>query len=416
MTPSPPASFAVARTDALAPRGEARSIRLDLAPEDELCLLLARLELSVEQDRRARELLACPLRWGLFLEQARTHEILPLVSHHLQALGWLGVPEAAAVELQEAFRINRLRNALLAGELARLLSLLTDAGIPVVPLKGIALGAALYGDTALRVAFDIDLLVPRHAALRTRRLLLTEGYTSPLDEEFFVHYQLPWLNACSLDPGKRVPCPVDLRWGLLPHSSRDREVTEDLWAEARSTSILGAPSSSLSAEWEFLFLAVHAASHGWQMLKWLVDVHQFSIVKPVDWQKMKEKAGRLGLHRAVEWTLSACSLVLGTAVPGPFVFRALPAGVRLFPAAPAHAGSWQAARFQLYMLDRRADKLRWFAAALLAPSENEYALLRLPPWLRFLYWPLRLLRLASKWIGLLLRASVSGMTDKRKNE
>ncbi|HEV2493654.1 MAG TPA: nucleotidyltransferase family protein [Terriglobia bacterium] len=381
----------------------------DLAPEDELCLLLARLQLFVEREERARELLAQPLRWDLLLERARTHEILPLVCHHLRALGWLGVPQAAAVELQEAFRINQLRNALLADELVRLLGLLGDAEVPVIPLKGITLGATLYGDMALRVAFDIDLLVPRHEAVRTRRLLLTHGYTSPLNEEFFVDYQLPSLNACSLLPAKRAPCPVDLRWGLLPHSSKDREATEDLWAEARPASILGLRSSSMSPEWEFLFLAVHAASHGWQMLKGLVDIHQISVAGPVDWQKVNEKAGRLGLSRVVEWTFSACSLVLGTPVPSLFVPRRLPArasGERLFPAAPSPAGSWQAGRSQLYLLDRSADKLRWLAAAVFVPSEIEYELLPLPSWLGFLYWPLRLLRLTCKWSWLLLRAGV----------
>lgn len=404
MTPLFPASSAALRTGSVPPGGEGRT-RFDLAPEDELCLLLARLKLSVEQEGRAQELLAHPLRWDALLERARVHELLPLVAHHLQALGWLGVPEAAATELQKAFRINQLRNALLADELARLLGLLGEAGVPVIPLKGIILGASLYGDAALRVAFDIDLLVPRREAIRTRRLFLTEGYTSPLDDPFFVHYQLPWLTACSLDPGKRASCPVDLRWGLLPHSSRDREVAEGLWTEARSTSILnGVPSSSLSPEWEFLFLAVHAASHGWQMLKGLVDIHQICTRGCVDWQEVREKAGRLGLHRAVEWTLSACALVLGTPVPSPFVPRALPANVCLFPSAPARAGSWQAGRWQLYLLDRRADKLRWLAAALFVPSENEYDLLRLPSWLRFLYWPLRLLRVTGKWSWLLLRA------------
>jgi putative nucleotidyltransferase-like protein len=378
----------------------------DVAPEDELCLLLARLQLSAEGEGRARQLLTRPLRWDALLERARTHEILPLIGHHLRALGWLGVPEAVAVELQEAFRINQLRNALLADELVRLLALLGEAEVPVIPLKGIILGASLYGDTALRVSFDIDLLVPPSEAVRTRQLLLTQGYTSPLAEEFFVDYQLRRLTACCLLPGRRVPCPVDLRWGLLLHSSQDREATDDLWAEAQAASILGRRVDTLSPEWEFLFLSVHAASHGWQMLKWLVDIHQVCAGRSVDWQKVKGKAGRLGLKPVVEQTLSACALLLGTPLPSPFVPRALPAGVRLFPAAPSHAGSWQASRFQLYLLNRPTDKLRWLATALFVPSEIEYKLLQLPSWLSFLYYPLRLLRLSSKWSWLLFRASV----------
>ena len=220
-----------------------------MAPEDELCLLLARLQLSPEGERRAQELLSHPLHWNSILERARTHDVLPLICHHLRALGWLGVPEAVAAELEEAFRINQLRNALLADELVRVLRLLAEAGVPVIPLKGITLGAALYGDAARRVSFDIDLLVPRKEAVRTRRVLLTQGYMSPLTEEFFIGYQLRTITACSLLAGQRVPCPVDLRWGLLLHSSQDREATEDLWAEARATSILGVSACAMSLEW-----------------------------------------------------------------------------------------------------------------------------------------------------------------------
>ena len=162
---------------------------------------------------------------------------------------------------------------------------------------------------------------------------------------------------------------------------------------------------------EFLFLAIHAASHGWQMLKWLVDIHQISVARSIDWQKVKGKADWLGLNLVVEWTLSACSLLLGTPVPSPFVPRSLPAGVHLFPAAPAHAGSWQAGRFQLYLLNRPAHKLRWLAAALFVPSETEYQLVRLPSWLGFLYYPLRLLRLICKWSWLLLRAGMAHLAQ-----
>src|SRR5215471_5024376 len=182
----------------------------DMAAEDELCLLLARRQLAPEGEQRARELLTRPLRWDSILERIRTHDVLPLVCHHLRALGLPGVPAAVASELNEAFRINQLRGALLADELARLLRLLETAGVPVVPLKGPTLAEALYGDAALRISFDIDLLVPRQDALQVRRLLVIEGYVSLLPEQFFVKYQLRTLTACSLLAGPGVPCPLDL--------------------------------------------------------------------------------------------------------------------------------------------------------------------------------------------------------------
>ncbi len=57
------------------------TMRQAMAPEDELCLLLARRQLAPEGERRARELLAQPLRWDAILERARTHDVLPLIYH-----------------------------------------------------------------------------------------------------------------------------------------------------------------------------------------------------------------------------------------------------------------------------------------------------------------------------------------------
>ena len=56
------------------------------------------------------------------------------------------VPEQVLAELKGAYVSNALRNQLFAEELARLLRLLGDAAIPVIPLKGVTLSQALYGD------------------------------------------------------------------------------------------------------------------------------------------------------------------------------------------------------------------------------------------------------------------------------
>ena len=412
-------------------------MRLDLAPEDRLCLLLARGRLSAEDGSRVREILGGPLRWDAVLERARTHDIVQLVHHHLvRDSPRPGVPEEVASALREGYRINQLRSELLAAELARLLRLLGENDVPVIPLKGVTLAKALYGDAALRVSLDIDLLVPESEAVRARRLLVTHGFESSVPEAFFLGYQFPQCADCSLLPqgsaglqagilsgtaavppdirsasvhagiaGRSAAFPLDLRWRLLPYGSADTEAIRDLWAESREANYFGVLARALSPEWEFLYLAVHAASHGWQMLKSLVDIHQISTANTVDWRKARQKADRFGLDEAVECTLGACSLLLDTPPPAAFAARPLPSGVRLFPATPAPAGSWSAARFQLYAVKRRADRLRMFAAFLFAPTPAECELLPLPSSLGFVYYLLRPMRLALKWS----RAGLAGL-------
>lgn len=122
-----------------------------MTPEDELCLLLARGQLTSEMRTRALELLSTPLRWPVVMERARSHQVFPLLYRKLNDLGFTGVPEAVQSGLKSLYLANALRNQLLAEELARVLSLLGDAGIPVIPLKGVPLAKSLFGDPAARV-------------------------------------------------------------------------------------------------------------------------------------------------------------------------------------------------------------------------------------------------------------------------
>src|SRR5919108_1647905 len=121
-----------------------------LSPENQAILLLARGELTPHVQARALTLLATPLRWELLLERARVHQVYPLLFRNLDRLGFLGIPGQVRAELEALCKVNAFRNALLAEELARVLTLLTEAGIPAIPLKGVTLAESLYGDVSLR--------------------------------------------------------------------------------------------------------------------------------------------------------------------------------------------------------------------------------------------------------------------------
>src|ERR1039458_7820483 len=151
-------------------------MRAHMIPEDQLCLLLARGHLTPDLQQRILEFLASALQWPLVLERAYTHEVYPLLYRNLRELGFPSVPDAVQAELKGAFVANAFRNQLLAEELARLLGLLGEAGIPVIPLKGVALAQSLYGDTAFRVCSDIDILVPPNTVPEALGLIRASGY------------------------------------------------------------------------------------------------------------------------------------------------------------------------------------------------------------------------------------------------
>lgn len=372
-----------------------------MAPEDQLCLLLARGQLTLDEQARARQVLASPLRWPLLLERAHSHQVYPLVYRNLRELGFPGVPVAVQAALKGAYLTNALRNQLLAEELTRQLGLLGEVGIPVIPLKGVTLAQSLYRDGASRVCADIDILVPSSDVLAARRVILASGYSSPFTEEFFVRHQFHTTADCPLFKEKAVvPYLVEVHWTLLQHSSKDKDAMADLWSQVRPGDFFGMRVCDLTPEWQFLYLSAHAAYHKWNKLKWLADIHELCVSGKVDWAEVKEKAGRFELDLVAESTLTACSSLFGTPVPANLCPRPLPADVRLFPDSLADSESWNAPLFYPRLLKRPSEKLRWFAQMFFVARMADRRFFPLPASLSFLYYLLRPLRLACKWTWL----------------
>ena len=383
-------------------------MREDMTPEDQLCLLLARGQIEPDVQQRILEFLASALQWPLVLERAYAHQVYPLLYRNLRELGFPGVPDAVQAELKGAFLANALRNQLLAEELARLLGLLGEAGIPVIPLKGVTLAQSLYGDPASRVCADIDILVPPNTVPEALGLILASGYRDDFREPFFCDLVMRYGRHYDVVREDRAfSYLLELHWKFVHNSSKNDEAITDLWAEVRPKAFFGVGAYTLTPEWEFLYLAMHATDHQWQMLKWLVDVHEISSFASVDWQMVMKKAEHLELDLVVRQTLTACSLLLGTPMPEGYSPTALPAKVRLFPAVPFPAGTAQTALFPVHVLRRPLDKLRCLATILLIPKLTDRDFLRLPSSLSFLYYPMRALRLTCKWSWRLLKLALA---------
>jgi hypothetical protein len=369
-----------------------------MSAEQRLLLLLARGRLTDSIRAQARSLLGEALSWPLLLQQARTYEVTPLLYHHLRQLGFPSVPDDATAELGAAYRMNAIRNTLLVRELAAVMQRLGAAGVPVMPLKGVALAASLYGDPTLRVCADLDILVPRVEVGQAYQVLQAMGYagaSGEFMEESFRRRLLKTSIEYGLtrrDGGFRYV--AELHWGIFLGAPSERAALETLWAEAYATPIFGVMASQPSAEWAFLCLAVHAARHLWKGLKWLGDIHELCTWTAIDWAKVRCEAERVGWERVVELTLSACHTLYGTKIPPHFSFRPLPPWVHLFPADLLYAEPWRdvLARSRLFTSPR--SQWRYLLRVLLVPTAAERRLIRLPSALGILYYPLRLSRVA----------------------
>ena len=365
--------------------------------EQRCLLLLARGELTAEQQAQARGFLGQPLAWHDIARSADDHGVFPTVARNLRRLGWPHVPEAVRNELEAAERLNAVRNRLLARGLVRILGRCAHAGIPVIPLKGVALAESLYGDVSLRVCSDVDVLVPGHAVGHAIELLHADGFRGAdryharaTEIDLLLRSNMEY---CLVSPPASFQYVVELHWDIAWRWRADSEMVDHLWADARPGTVLGADAWALSPEWELLYLAFHAARHRWSVLKWLVDVHEICVRGGLDWTGVQDRARRFGLERALHLTLGACRTLLDTPLPPGHARHAPPRRPRVLRAAPVTIGGWQEALSAVWLFSRPVDKLRYLGRLLLRPTLAEWSLVRLPSRLRFLYYGLRPLRL-----------------------
>jgi hypothetical protein len=377
-----------------------------LTPEQDLLLLLARVRPLQDADARVKRLLERQLCWSEVVRDARHHGLLPLLHHHLVRLGAPGVPAEVLREGFDAVRAAAVLNGLQARELCRVLGALHAAAIRAIPLKGVALAESLYGDVALRVSTDMDILVPRSAVPGTLEVLGELGYRAESSERFFLASLLRSdIELALLRREGPLEHAFDLHWGLAWPGARERAALDALWEAARRTTFRDAPAWAMTCEWELLFLALHAARHRWRLLKWLVDIDAVCARGEMDWAGVLDTARRFGWETPFRVSLAVCERLLGTSLPDGFRGGRVPAWVPLFPATVPEDAT-QDALVPLRLRERPAEKLGHLARVLLVPTLAERRLVRLPAAARLLYYPLRPLRLAGKWGARLLAASI----------
>ncbi|MGA3326094.1 MAG: nucleotidyltransferase family protein [Terriglobia bacterium] len=379
----------------------------DLTPEDQLCLLLARGRFSPDVAKRAVDRLEAGVRCDVLLERARAHGLIPLVYHRLRGLEFRGVPPPVRRELTDTFGMNAIRNVLLTQELVRVLARLGAAGVPVIPLKGIALAESLYGDPALRTCADIDILVQPKDFAESLHLLRSSGYEARFREPSLVPLLARYGKDCLLmREDARSVYPLQVNCGLMCGGPAERRVLAEVWSDAAPRPFHAAPAFAMSPEWEFLYLAVHAARHGMVPFKWLVDIDWLTVRGALDWNKVQEMAKRLGWERAVQSCLAVCATLLETPLPQPSLWIA-----RKSPRFPATAqGAFELPRatfFPIRLLPTLSQKLQFLAVRLFVPTLGDCQFLHLPSALFFLYYFLRPWRLMGSVAGWFIRPGVA---------
>jgi hypothetical protein len=158
----------------------------------------------------------------------------------------------------------------------------------------------------------------------------------------------------------------------------------------------------------FLALCLHGAKHRWARLEWLACAAALRVRAGLDARDVLDHAAEIGAGRTVLLALLLMHGAFGLPLPAG-VDQSASAGRGLPALADEARGLWfgdvadeaQATpanlRFNARLRDGAADRARYAARWLFAPSPEDWAWVRLPDGLAPLYRVLRPLRLAARY-------------------
>jgi hypothetical protein len=393
--------------------------------EIELLLCCARIQTDVEMEARLTTLAWRNLSWDRLVRMADRHGMMPLLYWHLHTTCPEAVPPAVLEDLRDRFQQNARRNMALTAELRTVLEVLGDHQIVAIPYKGPMLASFVYGNLALRQFLDLDLLVHKSDVLRAKDLLISRGFQPVLQltrtqETAYLesnHEYVLWHERGVL---------LEVHWAFGPRFFSFAFDAEGVWARAERTSLAGAMVLTLSPEDLLLILCMHHSKDAWVRLEWICGVAE--LIRRHDrmnWRWVIGQADMLGMRRMLFLGLYLASDVLGAALPA-HVLRTVQAdrsvrGLvrqvrrRLFVERREDRGVFQLSgtriAFHLRVRERTRDKLHYLLRLVVSPSVGDQTFLVLPPSISFLYYPLRPLRLAAKWLVGRTTGHATGSSD-----
>jgi hypothetical protein len=147
----------------------------------QLLLLLCRYPFDEKNRENLSALLGAVKDWHKMVELINAHGIVALAAYNIREAGLEKIVPEEAMSVLDIGRMKSMaRNTWLTERWKEVNTILINAGIKHVLLKGMALEHTLYGSRGLRQMNDIDILVKRDDALKAWSLLKEHGFSNEL--------------------------------------------------------------------------------------------------------------------------------------------------------------------------------------------------------------------------------------------
>ncbi|MFT5964458.1 MAG: hypothetical protein ACI9L6_001196 [Flavobacterium sp.] len=184
--------------------------------------------------------------------------------------------------------------------------LLLQNEIPFTCLKGPLLSQHIYNDPTVRYSKDIDILIDKNQLDTTVQFFLNNGYDftegnfwpkNKVQQGLLIdhHHHLSFFN-------KEINFCVEVHWILMHNIPISQKKMKIIVADnLTEMSFSGRRFTVLNREFQLLFLLLHGSRHGWERLKWLVDIYEYPIDK-IDTTAFNKLVKELNAERIIGQT------------------------------------------------------------------------------------------------------------------
>lgn len=372
--------------------------KISLSPEFQLLLDCGKQALAGNANNEHQLCIHGDIDWVVFSQLADYHRLQPVVADAFSKMGQ-AVPDEVRNQMQHDLRRNAVRNLLLTSELIDLTARFDERGIPVLPYKGPML-AAVTGNRLPRQFNDLDILLHEQDLSKATALLQERGYHS--------RHELSWEHSFYRDDSQ---LDVDLHWAFTGPQFYFPLNFKEAWAERREVILSGRPLPTLGKEHTVLVQCINASKDYWPFpfLDHILDLARLLIVEDPDWDRLFREARQLRCERIfllgiyLANTLFAAPIpdAVGKRIKKHWTVSGLGAEIICQLNVRNQVVKSRVAKecFRARIREDIRDQWPYYMnmkSFLVTVNEKDYALLRLPRRLSFLYYVLRPFRLLRK--------------------
>lgn len=339
-----------------------------------------------------------PIHWQRFAGLAASHKLVSMIFPNLSLIRER-IPEETYQYLKNQNQRFTRRSFIQTEQTIHLQKLFNKEGISAIFFKGIVLSQRLYGHPATKNSADIDLLVPVNKVEETTKLLRARGYhltypaISLTQKQKRINYRIS--HHYGLHNNEKG-VHLELHWHLTnPHSLLPLPF-EQAYENHATIALNHHPIKTLGDEDYLIYLAVHGARHQWCRLNWLKDFTIMLEQTREDTQKRAEqRMQKMGLERCYHQACLMSHLIYG--IPSlvkdlktdrlPPLFIQKPVEALRENKPPDALDKLKDMPYHIRL--RRAIKFKTYLFLRLRTHHTNWAIVKLPDFLFFLYYPLR---------------------------